>query len=323
MTNFHPPIAVLLMAYGSPDSLEDIEPYLLDIRGGRPTSPELVAEIKERYALIGGRSPILDLTRQQAAALEAQLNREGGCRFRTYVGMRHWQPRIKEAVAQIAEDGISHVIALAMAPHYSKLSTGAYINRLDEAIRELGAQLAVTYIQSWHDEPGLIAALAEKATATLARFPSGPSSASPAPKVVFTAHSLPARILKEGDPYDAQLRETACLLAGRLALPAERWRFCYQSAGRSPEPWLGPPIEDVLLELIQAGEKQLLVVPIGFVCDHVEILYDLDIAGRKLVEAHGAHLERSESLNASPTFIAALADVVERQTSNVKGKTYP
>jgi protoporphyrin/coproporphyrin ferrochelatase len=316
MTSFHSPIAVLLMAYGSPDSLEDIEPYLLDIRGGRPTPPELVAEIKERYALIGGRSPILDLTRQQAAALEARLNRDGGRRFRTYVGMRHWQPRIKAAVAQIAQDGISHVIALAMAPHYSKLSAGAYFDRLDEAIRELGVPITVTPIQSWHDQPGLIAALAEKATAALARFPSGlgPSPASPAPKVVFTAHSLPARILKEGDPYDAQLRETACLLAGRLALPADRWRFCYQSAGRSPEPWLGPPIEDVLLELVQAGEKRLLVVPIGFVCDHVEILYDLDIAARKLVEAHGAHFERSESLNASPTFIAALAEIVKRQT---------
>jgi ferrochelatase len=315
MTNFHSPIAVLLMAYGSPDSLEDIEPYLLDIRGGRPTSPELIAEIKERYALIGGRSPILDLTRQQAAALEARLNRDGGRRFRTYVGMRHWQPRIKAAVAQIAQDSISHVIALAMAPHYSKLSTGAYFSRLDEAIRELGAPITVTAIQSWHDQPGLIDALAEKATAALARFPSGlaPGASSPAPQVVFTAHSLPARILKEGDPYDAQLRETACLMASRLALPADRWRFCYQSAGRSPEPWLGPPIEDVLLEMVQAGEKRLLVVPIGFVCDHVEILYDLDIAGRKLVEAHGAHFERSESLNASPTFIAALADIVERK----------
>jgi ferrochelatase len=298
------------MAYGGPDSPEDIEPYLLDIRGGRPTSPELVAEIKERYALIGGRSPILDLTRQQAAALEAQLNRDGGARFRTYVGMRHWQPRIKEAVAQIAQDGIRRVIALAMAPHNSKLSTGAYFNRLDEAIREMGAQIDVAAIRSWHDHPGLISALAEKATAALARFPSGPGTT---PKVIFTAHSLPARILEEGDPYEAQLRETACLLADRLALPADRWRFCYQSAGRSPEPWLGPPIEEVLLELIQAGEKQLLVVPIGFVCDHVEILYDLDIAARKLVEAHGAHFERSESLNASPTFIAALADIVERE----------
>ncbi len=308
MTDFHPPIAVLLMAYGGPDSLGDVEPYLLDVRGGRPTPPELVAEIKRRYALIGGRSPILDLTRQQAAALEAQLNRDGGRRFRTYVGMRHWQPRIKEAVVQIAQDGIRRVIAVAMAPHNSKLSTGAYFNRLDEAIREMGAQMDVAAIRSWHDEPGLIAALAEKATAALARFETGTP-----PKVIFTAHSLPARILEEGDPYDVQLRETACLLADRLALPADRWRFCYQSAGRSPEPWLGPPVEEVLLELIQAGEKQLLVVPIGFVCDHVETLYDLDIAARKLVEAHGAHLERSESLNASPAFIAALAEVVKRR----------
>ena len=310
MTDSHSPVAVLLMAYGGPDSLEDIEPYLLDIRGGRPTPPELVEEIKERYALIGGRSPILALTCQQAAALEVELNRSDSRRFRTYVGMRHWQPRIKEAVAHIVEDGIREVIALAMAPHYSKLSAGAYFNRLDEAIRELGAEITVTRVQSWHDHPGLIAALAEQATAALARF--APEGAASSPKVIFTAHSLPARILKEGDPYDTQLRETAVLLAGRLGLAPDRWRFCYQSAGRSPEPWLGPPIEGVLLELVRAGEKRLLVVPIGFVCDNVEILYDLDIAGRRLAEAHGARLERSESLNASPAFIAALADLVER-----------
>jgi ferrochelatase len=311
MTDFHSPTAVLLMAYGGPDSLEGVEPYLLDIRGGRPTSPELVAEIKERYALIGGRSPILDLTHQQAAALEAQLNRDGSRRFRTYVGMRHWQPRIKEAVGHIVEDGIRQVVALVMAPHYSKLSAGVYFSRLDEAIREVGTQLAVTAIPSWHDQPGLIAALAEKATAGLAHLAQDGVTSSP--HVIFTAHSLPARILKEGDPYDSQLRETARLLAGRLGLSPDRWRFCYQSAGRSPEPWLGPPIEDVLLELIAAGERQLLAVPISFVCDHVETLYDLDIACRKLAEAHGARFERSESLNISPTFIAALADIVERR----------
>jgi ferrochelatase len=307
-----PPIGILLMAYGGPNSLDDIEPYLLDIRGGRPTSPELIAEIKERYALIGGRSPLLEITQAQAAALEAHLNREGDLRFRAYVGMRHWQPRIKEAVAQMADDRIEQAVAIVMAPHSSGMSTGAYFQRLDEAIHDLGVDMSVTRIESWHDHPGLIAALAERATDALERFAGNGDDSLP--KVIFSAHSLPARILDRGDPYDAQLRETAALLAERLNLPSDRWLFCYQSAGQSPEPWLGPPIEDVILELAQAGERRLLVVPIGFVCDHVEVLYDIDIESRQLAEAHGARLERSESLNTSPTFIAALVDLIKRET---------
>ncbi len=305
------PIGILLMAYGGPDSLDDVEPYLLDIRGGRPTPPELVAEIKERYALIGGRSPLLDITRQQAEALQAHLNRPGQTRFRAYVGMRHWQPRIKEAVAQMADDGIERAVALVMAPHYSRMSSGAYFERLGEAIRDLGVTITFTYIESWHNHPGLMAALAEKVSDALTRF--ARDGAQVLPKLIFTAHSLPTRILDWGDPYDTQLRETASLLAERLNLPPERWLFCYQSAGRSTQPWLGPQIGEVIAQLTQAGEKRLLVVPIGFVCDHVEVLYDIDIESRQLAERSGARLERSESLNTSPTFIAALADLVERE----------
>jgi ferrochelatase len=312
MLNTDPPIGVLLMAYGGPDSLEDVEPYLLDIRGGRPTSPELVAEITERYALIGGRSPLLDITRRQAETLEAHLNRAGEVRYRTYVGMRHWQPRIKEAVAQMAGDGIERTVALVMAPHYSRMSIGAYFKRLDGAIQDLDVNITFSRIESWHDHPGLIAALAEKASNALARF-NGDGGDS-APKVIFSAHSLPSRIQEWGDPYGAQLHETAALVAEQLELPADRWLFCYQSAGRSAEPWLGPHIEDVIVELAQADERRLLVVPVGFVCDHVEILYDIDIEGRQLAQAHDARLERSESLNASPAFIAALADLVTAKT---------
>jgi ferrochelatase len=311
--NTHPPIGVLLMAYGGPDSLDDVEPYLLDIRGGRPTSPELVEEIKERYALIGGRSPLLDITRQQAQALEAYLNRTSDARYRAYVGMRHWQPRIKEAVAQMAEDGIEHAVAVVMAPHYSRMSTGAYFQRLDEAIQDLDVNISFAHVESWHSHAGLIAALTEKAADALSRFTEEEEGAL-FPKVVFTAHSLPTRILDWGDPYDTQLKETAALLAQQLGLPPDRWLFCYQSAGRSPEPWLGPQIEDVIVELVQSGEKRLLMVPIGFVCDHVEVLYDIDIESRQLAEAHGGQLARSQSLNASPTFIAALADIVRSQT---------
>lgn len=306
-TNSPATIGVLLMAYGSPESTAELEPYLLDIRGGRETPKSLVDEITERYELIGGRSPLLDLTRQQATALETELNRRfagSPVTFKTYLGMRHWQPRIKEAVAQIAADGIQQVIGLVMAPHSSSMSTGAYYARLDEAIADLGVDLDVIRIQNWHAHPGLIAAIAEKASAARDRF------GAEMPYVIFSAHSLPVRILAKGDPYDAQLRETADLLAERLNLQDGGWQFCYQSAGQSAEPWLGPPIEEVIVELAQAGEKNILSVPIGFVCDHVEVLYDIDIVCKQLASANGARLERSDSLNDSPTFIAALADLV-------------
>jgi ferrochelatase len=296
------------MAYGSPDSLDELEPYLLDIRGGRPVSPALLAEIKERYALIGGRSPLLDLTCAQAQALETELNRRfdgRGVSFKTYVGMRHWQPRIREAVAQMDADGIKQVIGIVMAPHSSRMSTGAYFARLQEAIDELGSTLEVSRIESWFDHPGLIAALAEKVTTAIRLFK--PDE----PYILFTAHSLPARILEQGDPYDSQLRQTARLLAERLGLHSDEWEFCYQSAGQSPEPWLGPSIEQQVIELIHSGHKNLLVVPVGFVCDHVEVLYDIDIAARNLARANGARLERSESLNASPSLIATLADLAD------------
>ncbi len=297
-------IAVLLMAYGSPDSLDDIEAYLLDIRGGRPTPPALVKEIRERYARIGGRSPLLELTRQQAAALEEKLDRQSPrLRFKAYVGMRHWEPRIRQAVAQIVQDGIHRMVGLVMAPHQSRLSTGAYYGKLEGAIKELGADLDVIRIEAWHNHPGLIAALAENASAALSSF-------DETPYFLFTAHSLPVRILQQGDLYDSQLRETAALVAGKLGLAPEQWQFCYQSAGQSPEPWLGPQLGQVIAALAGSGEKNILVTPVGFLCDHVEILYDLDIEAQAVARQHGVRLERSESLNTSPTFIAALADLV-------------
>jgi ferrochelatase len=328
--------AVLLMAYGSPNSPDEIEAYLMDIRGGRPTPPALVEEIRARYIRIGGRSPLLEITRLQAAALEEALNRRSqnpedrpeiepasspgvpAPRFKTYVGMRHWEPRIGEAVAQIVGDGLHRVVGLVMAPHASRLSTGAYFAKMEEGIQAAGADMDVGRIESWHDHPGLIAALAEKASQALKRF-------ERTPFVLFTAHSLPARILanefaQQGDPYDLQLRETAALVASKLGLLPNRWQFCYQSAGQSQEPWLGPQIGQVIPELAQAGERDLLVTPVGFLCDHVEILYDLDIEARAIAQRHGLRLERSESLNTSPTFIAALADLVLSHEHPVPGR---
>lgn len=303
---------LLLMAYGSPECLDDLEPYLLDIRGGRPTPPALVQEIRHRYAQIGGRSPLLDLTKAQAYALQSEMNRRFAGRGRTfwaYTGMRHWEPRIHAAVSQMQQDGIQQAVALVMAPHSSRMSTGAYFDRLDQALAQTQASFPVTRIHNWHNHPGLIAAIAYNARLALQAF------GDARPRLIFTAHSLPQRILQEGDPYDAQLNETAELVARQLQLPASRWRFCYQSAGQSQETWLGPPVEQVVVEEAAAGEKNLLVVPVGFVCDHVEVLYDIDIAARELARQHGARLERSPSLNDSPILINALADLICTSTA--------
>jgi ferrochelatase len=310
-------VGVLLMAYGSPERIEDLRPYLLDIRGGRETPDSLVEEMTERYRLIGGRSPLLMWTRRQGLALESLLNERytfDGKRYKVYFGMRHWEPRIKGAVEQIMADGVRDIIGLVMAPHNSRMSIGAYYARLQEAIQELDAPINILSIEQWHDHPGLIRAITEKASQARQAF------GAEDPYVIFSAHSLPARILAQGDPYDAQLRETAALLGKSLDLKEDRWQFCYQSAGQSDEPWLGPAIEQVIMGLLEAGEKNFLVVPIGFVCDHVEVLYDIDIVCKNLAEKHGARLIRSQSLNDSPTFIAALAELVsERYKQNGVG----
>jgi ferrochelatase len=223
--------------------------------------------------------------------------------------MRHWFPYIREAVARIVEDGIGEVVALCMAPHYSRMSIGAYFRKVEEAQQELGVKLKLHLVESWHTHPGYIQAICEKVEAALAEFPAEDHAAV---QIVFSAHSLPASIVEQGDPYDRQLRETAALAAERLGLPAEQWQFCYQSAAAGATRWLGPPIETVIAELADAGHTQILVAPIGFVADHVEVLYDLDVEGRRIAEAHGARLVRAASQNASPTFIATLADVVRQ-----------
>ena len=301
-------IGLLLMAYGSPGDLSQMEDYLLDVRDGRPAPPELVEEIKDRYRQIGGTSPLLARTTEQARALEQELNQrhaQAGHRFQAFVGMRHWDPRIGEAVARMASTGIQRAVALVMAPHNSRLSIGKYYQALDAALTS--HPIEFTRIKSWHKHPGLLDAIAERMETGFAQFEDS------LPYVIFSAHSLPTKILEGDDPYDAQLNETAQLLAQRFDLPGDRWQFCYQSAGASAIPWLGPQIEDVVAQLAQSGERDLLVVPIGFVCDHVEVLYDIDIEARQIAEQHGARLERTPSLNTAPTFIGALADLIEKQ----------
>lgn len=314
--------AVLVMAYGGPDSLDDIEPYLLDIRGGRPTSPGLVAEIRQHYARIGGRSPLLEITCAQAAALEAFLNGlssagNDGPDFRVYVGMRHWKPYIRDVVAEIAADGYESGIAFCMTPHASRMSSGAYQQRLREAQAALTAPLHFDFIDSWYDQPFLIQSLASKVRAAVLEFP---QPVRPNIHYLFTAHSLPSVLKEQGDPYADQLLQTAQQLANELGLSAGQWTLGFQSAGAAAGQWMGPAIEGLLPQFASAGIKEVLVTPVGFMADHVEILFDLDIEAQEIARAHGIRLVRSESLNASPDFIAGLAQfILEKAVTGTNG----
>ncbi|HEY3219180.1 MAG TPA: ferrochelatase [Gemmatimonadales bacterium] len=289
-------VAVLVMAYGGPGNIDEVEPYLLDVRGGRPTKPQLVEEIRARYARIGGRSPILDLTRAQASAVGRAL----GDRFRVFVGMRHWHPYIQATVEEIVRAGHRRVVGVAMAPHYSNMSVGAYEKKLLQAADQ---RLETSLVRSWWRQPRFLDAVADRVTQALQRFARG----SHVP-VVFTAHSLPERILASADPYVEEIRGSAEEVARRARLAD--WRVAYQSAGATPEPWLGPDAGAVITELAKAGNDGVLLVPIGFVCDHVEILYDLDVEYQALAKRLGVRLERTASLNDDPGLVAAVADVV-------------
>ncbi len=288
-------VAVLLMAYGGPGSLDQVEPYLADVRGGRPSAPAFVEEIKQRYALIGGRSPIRELTEAQAAGVQRAL----GERFTVYVGMRHWHPYIRDVVGGIVADGHRRLVGIVLAPHYSALSVGAYEKQLLDAA---AGQLETALVRSWGDHPKFLDAVAGRVAQALQRFPS-----PAAVQVLFTAHSLPERILATGDPYPAELKASAAAVARRAGLTS--WHFAFQSAGATPEPWLGPEAGAVMTELAGKGHRAFLIVPIGFVCDHVEVLYDVDIVYRQLAERLGVHLERTTSLNDDPLLVSALAEI--------------
>jgi ferrochelatase len=278
--------AIILMAYGSPERIEDIRAYLEDIREGRAVSDEAVAELTERYRRIGGRSPLDEITERQRAALERELG------MPVHVGMKHWRPRIAEAVEAALAGGAGDIVGLVLAPHYSRLSIAGYRERLEEA---LAGRAELRFVESWHDHAPFLAVLADRVRGTDAH-------------VVFTAHSLPEQILGTGDPYKDQLLETSRLVAERAG--AERWSFAFQSASSTGEPWLGPDILDELDGLHARGVRKVLVCPVGFVSDHLEILWDLDVEARERAAELGLELDRIESLNDDPAFIRALADLV-------------
>lgn len=295
------------MAYGTPSSEADAEAYLADIMRGRKPTQAAVEKLKQRYRRIGGRSPLLDITNAQASALEEALNTRGVA-ARVYVGMKHWHPYISEIVPQILNNGLNRIVALALAPHHSQISTGGYKQALDRAIgTSIKAQ--VDFVESWYDNPLFHRAVAEKIRDALAQFPKSSHI-----EFLFTAHSLPERILQSNDPYPMQLRESCEAVAELLKL--DHWSFAYQSAGQSGEKWLEPDILEALRELAKRGESfSVLVVPIGFVADHLEILYDIDVEAKEVAKEHGLSLRRVESLNTSPTFISALADIVSKRVS--------
>ncbi len=272
--------------------MDEMPAYLTVVRGGRPPSPELVAEMRHNYEAIGGRSPLTDLTRAQGAALQALL----GPAIRVAVGMRNWTPYIKDALAELSRAGVTRVVGIPLAPQFSTLSVGKYH---DAATAGLTAGMTLEPVDSFHSHPLLVEAFADRVRAARPRSREA---------VIFTAHSLPARVIESGDPYSKQVEATAAAVAARAGV--ERYHIAYQSAGRTPEPWIGPEIGVVISELAAAGTRDILVVPVGFVCDHTEILFDIDVQAKQVAAAAGATLRRTESLNDSPTFIAMLEEIV-------------
>lgn len=297
-----PTTGVLVMAYGTPSSTSEIESYYTDIRGGRPPTPELLAELTARYDAIGGKSPLLEITRAQAAGIEERLG------IPTYLGMKHAPPRIPAALGRMKEDGIERAVGLVLAPHYSAMSVGDYEKRARDAARQIGWTGAFEMVQSWHLEPGFIDLLVESVDYALHVLTKDVRRDT---TVVFTAHSLPERILDHGDPYPDQLRETAEAVATRLGLAS--WQIAWQSAGRTQEPWIGPDVLQVITTLAGEGQRGIVVCPCGFVSDHLEVLYDVDVECRRVAGDLGLELERTASPNDDPRFLDVLATVVGKK----------
>jgi ferrochelatase len=299
-------MAVLLLAHGSPDRVDEVPEFLRYVTGGRGLPDPVVKEVQHRYGLIG-RSPLTEITMKQAAGVERELD------VRTYVGMRNWKPFTSDTIAQMKTDGVEHAVAICLAPHNSRTSVGLYRQTLE------GAPFAVDFVESWHDNPLLIRAFAE-------RLSNGWKHACaeagvPLP-MIFTAHSVPQRTVVEGDPYEAQTRHTAALVAQAAGLIEKDWTFAFQSQGMSGGPWLGQSVEDTIVALRANGHAGVFIQPIGFVCDHVEVLYDIDIAFKQFAKERSMKLWRAESLNDSPLFIKAIADVARTRIALQQGASH-
>ena len=296
------PTGVFLMAHGAPESVDDIPEYLRNIRGGTEPTSETIQIISDRYEQIGGKSPLRKITEELCVRLESFLNQQGG-QFKVYCGMRNWSPYICDEVKRMKEDGIKRVVAICLAPQFSTWSTRLYFNVFKESLKSCGIEdLDVRYIGSWADHPLLIDAFEEKYKAALAKLEPKASVYT-----IFTAHSIPAESIELGDPYGEEFDKTVKKLVERVQ--PNNWFKAYQSQGMIPVPWLGPTVESVLDKIARQGSKTVLMVPVGFVCDHVEILFDIDIEFSEYAKERKLNLYRTESLNLSPTFVETLASV--------------
>jgi protoporphyrin/coproporphyrin ferrochelatase len=299
--------AVLLLAHGSPDSPADVPEFMRYITGGRPVPDSVIEEVAHRYSLIG-KSPLTAITMQQAEGVRAALG------VPVYVGMRNWRPFIADAVRDIIDAGAEQLIAICLAPQNSSTSVGLYRKALSDGLKP---GITVQFVESWHDHPLLVQAFAERLEPVWRQACT--EAGAPVP-VIFTAHSVPTRTIQAGDPYEKQAKETAQLVGRKVpGLPQELQHFAFQSQGMSGGPWLGPTVESAMLELKKQGHPGVVIAPIGFVCDHVEVLYDVDIGFREFAREQGLKMWRPESLNASPTFIAALARVASTELARAAG----
>jgi ferrochelatase len=299
--------AVLLLAHGTPETIEEIPAYLRNVTSGRPLPEEVVKEIQHRYSLIG-HSPLTEISQKQSELVAAELG------LPVYLGMRNWKPYIRDVVKQMASDGVTRAVVICLAPHNSRTSVGLYQRAV---VGETGdAPFTIDFVPEWHDEPLLIEAFAERLRAG---WKSACDEAGTKIPVLFTAHSVPARTIEAGDPYEAQARESAELIAKSVPEIGE-WKFAFQSQGMSGGAWLGPTVEETIEQLKQQGHTTVFVQPIGFVCDHVEVLYDVDIMFRKFAEERGMRLWRAESLNDSPLFAKAVAALARKRLAGEEAR---
>jgi protoporphyrin/coproporphyrin ferrochelatase len=298
-----PTIAVLLLAHGTPDRVDEIPEYLRNVTGGRPVPEAVLQEVTHRYSLIG-RSPLTALTMQQAELLHEEIG------MPVYVGMRNWHPYIPDTVREMRESGVKQIVAICMAPQNSRTSVGLYKQR---TLAEAGDQMEIQFVDQWHDHPQLVLAFAEKLKPVYEAASAQLGTKAP---VLFTAHSVPARTIEAGDPYDKQAKESAALVSQQLGIAENKWRFAFQSQGMSGGAWIGPTVEETITALGQEGHKGVVIQTVGFVCDHVEVLYDVDIAFKQFAANQGMQLWRAPSLNDSPLLISALADLVRSRIHN-------
>ncbi|HWL45520.1 MAG TPA: ferrochelatase [Ilumatobacter sp.] len=306
-------IAVVLMAYGTPATPEAIEEYYTDIRRGRPPTPEQLADLTGRYAAIGGVSPLAARTKEQRAAVQAALDELAPGRYTVVLGLKHSHPKIEQAVADVLADGYRTIVAAVLAPHFSEMSIGEYVHRVEAAAADAG--VTVRAVRSWARLPEFVDFVARDLQHRLDAANAARGAAKGRTRVLFTAHSLPERIVAAGDPYPAELRATAEAVAAQLGLrEGSDWRLAWQSAGRTPEPWLGPDVGEVIGDGSLADVDTLVVSAVGFVSDHLEVLYDLDLEARHLADEAGLAFDRTSCVNADPAVMAGLARLIHEAT---------